>query len=59
MSESERWATITPKPDSAVCGATGCDETQLLAYVNPDNSANARTLCPRHRVEYLREVSNR
>lgn len=58
MSERGDGARITPSSDSVVCGATGCDETELLAHVDPD-SASARTLCPRHRVEYLREVYDR
>lgn len=52
-------ATITPRPESDVCGATGCDGASLLAYVDPDGDARARTLCPHHRVEYLREVANK
>lgn len=58
MNEKAYEATITPSPSSVVCGATGCNETELLAHVDPDNDAAARTLCPDHRVEYLREVSN-
>lgn len=52
-----QYATIHPSPDAMVCGATGCDETKLLARVQPEGPAKARTLCPQHRVEYLREVS--
>lgn len=56
MSDPERGATITPSPDSTVCEATGCDEKELLALVEPDGHGDARALCPQHRVEYLREV---
>jgi hypothetical protein len=53
-----REATITPVPDSGVCEVANCERTNLLARVHPDSGAEARTLCPRHRVEYLREVYN-
>jgi hypothetical protein len=59
MSDKEYGATITPTPSSAACGATGYNETALLAHVDPDNDEAARTLCPDHRVEYLREVYDR
>lgn len=56
MREPKCRVTITPAPDSAVCGAAGCKETELLALIEPDGREDVRTLCPRHRVEYLREV---
>ena len=46
---------ITPSTDSSVCGVIGCEQTELLALVEPDGQAAARTLCPHHRVEYIRE----
>ena len=52
-------ATITPTPGAAACAEPGCEETDLLARVDPDaDEIAARVLCPTHRVEYLREVSN-
>ena len=56
MSNREYEATITPSTDRSICEAAECDATDLLARVDPDGPANARTLCPRHRVEYLREA---
>ena len=56
MRNLERGATIIPQPSAVVCEATGCEEKELLAQVDPDCQEKARTLCPRHRVEYLREV---
>jgi hypothetical protein len=56
MRNSECGATITPRPSAVVCETTGCEETELLAHVDPDDQERARILCPRHRVEYLREV---
>jgi len=53
----ELEATITPKPDAACCGATGCDADNLLGLVEPDGVDKRRVLCPLHRVEWLREVS--
>lgn len=50
-------ATITPRSRGS-CDATECAEDDLLAYVDPDGPEEARTLCPRHRVEYLREVTS-
>jgi hypothetical protein len=52
----QREATVTPRPDGETCEQIGCDETELLASVNPDTADPARTLCPTHRVAYLREV---
>jgi len=52
-------ATISPITDATGCGEDGCDVTDLLARVDPDAAdADARVLCPTHRVEYLREVSD-
>jgi hypothetical protein len=52
---THREATITPRPDIDRCDQIGCDESDLLAEVAPDG-ADVRTLCPTHRVAYLREV---
>lgn len=56
MTGRQYEATITPSPDSAVCGATACEKTELPALVDPEGKEEARTLCPWHRVEYLHEV---
>lgn len=56
MNNREYEATITPSPNSTICEAPECDTTELLAHVDPEGPANVRTLCPHHRVEYLREV---
>jgi len=53
---SEREATITPGGDAPECEEDGCTDTRLLARVEPDGVHPARTLCPEHRVAYLREV---
>lgn len=53
---STETATITPAPDADTCEEQACREGDLLARVNPHN-AEARVLCPTHRVLYLREVS--
>ena len=59
MSTENASATITPTTDASQCSEANCDTADLLARVDPDaESADARILCPRHRVEYLREVSN-
>jgi hypothetical protein len=52
-------ATITPVGGTDRCAEPGCEETDLLARVDPDaDETAAQVLCPTHRVEYLREVSN-
>lgn len=56
MNECDRGATITPAPNSEACETAGCDKEELLARIEPDIRGDARTLCPQHRVEYLREV---
>lgn len=56
MRDSPPIATITPRPDVTDCEATECEETELLALVEPDASEESRVLCPQHRVEYLNEV---
>jgi hypothetical protein len=60
MSRTEAAATITPATRATQCSIDGCDVADLLARVDPDDvDAEARVLCPTHRVEYLREVSER
>lgn len=56
MPGPEYGATITPRPEGMGCEMMGCEETDLLALVEPDIREEARLLCPEHRVEYLREV---
>jgi len=52
-------ATISPVTGENNCDEDGCDLTELLARIDPDAAdADARVLCPTHRVEYLREVSD-
>jgi len=59
MSRTEAAATITPATSAGQCAEDGCETTELLARVDPDaESAEARVLCPTHRVAYLREVSD-
>jgi hypothetical protein len=53
-----RDATITPEADGTICEEPGCDAEDLLATVDPDGDHPARTLCPTHRVAYLREVAD-
>ena len=57
MSQTPYEATITPRPDGMACEEMGCEATDRLARVDPDGTEEARILCPRHRVDYLREVS--
>lgn len=47
-------ATIIPGGVS--CEHRGCEATRLLALVDPDTDEDEKTLCPQHRVRYLREV---
>jgi hypothetical protein len=52
-------ATISPVVGENSCDEDGCDDTELLARIDPDTAdADARVLCPTHRVEFLREVSD-
>ena len=51
-------ATITPRPNASGCDEDGCDTAELLALVDPDAVNESRILCPLHRVQWLREVSN-
>lgn len=53
-----RDATITPRADGGDCDEAGCGVSELLATVDPDGGRPARTLCPSHRVAYLREVND-
>lgn len=53
---NDREATITPRSDAVACDEDGCTDTRMLATVDPDTADPARTLCPNHRVAYLREV---
>lgn len=50
-------AAITPVSDGDRCEEPGCEASELLATVNPGGDHAARTLCPTHRVRYLREVN--
>ena len=59
MRNPELGTTITPKPNSTVCEKARCEETDLLALVDPDRREESRVLCPRHRVLYLREVHSK
>jgi len=52
-------ATITPLAQAGTCAAEGCDQAELLALVEPDAVDEQRVLCPTHRVEWLREISER
>ena len=56
MDGSGHGATITPSPDSTTCEETDCHRDEYIALINPDGPAEPRTLCPQHRVKYLREV---
>ncbi|WP_338738405.1 hypothetical protein [Haloplanus salilacus] len=47
-------ATITPLPDADECGFPECEETELLARVDPDGVDESLVLCPTHRVTFLR-----
>ncbi|MDQ2072833.1 hypothetical protein RBH20_09830 [Haloarcula sp. H-GB4] len=52
-------ATITPVSEPRQCTEPGCDVAELLARVDPDaDGTDTRVLCPTHRVEYLRQVSD-
>lgn len=57
MSQTDRTATVTPL-ENGECEVATCDETELVARVKPDAVDESRTLCPRHRAEYLQEVYN-
>lgn len=59
MTSSESTATITPHTDACGCDKDGCENADLLALVEPDTINERRILCPTHRVEWLREVSER
>lgn len=59
MTTSEPSATITPQTDARGCDEDGCENADLLAVVDPDTVDERRVLCPTHRVEWLREVSER
>lgn len=50
-------ATITPEPGADACERYHCAADELLAAVEPDAVDERRILCPTHRVEWLREVS--
>lgn len=55
MPTSDPIATITPL-ESTECEVATCDELEFVARVEPDTGNESRTLCPRHRAEYLQEV---
>lgn len=57
MSRSPVDARIKPHKSGGTCQAEGCENDELLATVEPDDSTGGRLLCPRHRVKYLREVN--
>lgn len=57
VSRRDHAAEITPRPDARRCDAEDCSTRDLLAEVDPEGPAEARTLCPTHRVEFLREVT--
>jgi hypothetical protein len=57
MSRSDTKATVTPHPEATTCEAENCTTGELLACVEPDALDEERTLCPTHRVQWLREVS--
>lgn len=59
MSNAKQTATITPLADARECSADDCTTGELLARVEPDAVDERRILCPTHRVEWLREVSER
>lgn len=50
-------ATVTPADEVEVCGEEGCESQELLGRIELETEHNTRVLCPRHRVEFLREVS--
>lgn len=58
MSTDGATATVAPADGADGCDEDGCSGDELLARVDPDGDREPRVLCPRHRVEYLREVSN-
>ncbi len=58
MSRRHHAAEITPRPDADGCEAPGCTTSELLAEIDPEGDTAARVLCPTHRVEFLREVSD-
>jgi len=51
-------ADITPRADGDICETVGCTTSDLLAEIDPEGDVNARVLCPEHRVEFLREVTD-
>jgi len=54
----EPIATIIPCPHAEVCGAVGCHGSTNLLGIEPARpSADRRTLCPDHFIDYLEEVS--
>ena len=55
---SDFTATITPCPSASECEADGCSANELLAKIEPEYRDQSPILCPQHRVEFLREVSN-
>jgi hypothetical protein len=58
MSDRPIEARITPYEAGRACQVEGCENDELLATVEPEDRSSGRILCPRHRVEYLREVNN-
>lgn len=58
LSPQNSTAEITPRRDASGCDETDCSTTELLAEVDPRDD-ESRILCPTHRVEYLREVTDR
>jgi len=59
MTTPDSTATITPCFDDSECEADGCSADKLLARVEPEHRNQSSILCPQHRVEFLREVTNK
>lgn len=59
MTPETTHATITPLPNADKCESDRCNRADKLAAVDPDGDPRERVLCPEHRVDYLREVTDR
>jgi len=53
---NEREVVVTPGGDSHECEVEGCTIEEPLARIEPENHHPAKTLCPDHRVQYIREA---
>ena len=49
--------TVTPADGARQCDADGCGGTNLLSAVEADETGEKRVLCPTHRVEWERELT--